>query len=159
MDPDLGIGPVEHGLPAQEVGIFHIRKRTLDLRLTAIGEDNLLALQFRAEGDHQGAFLPPDLTRDAPGPSWFEARIFELLKFLDRESQQFGEVGGYQRTNEMEMASVQNLLIGGGVVALIKDQGDGPAMAGQNLVSLGEFLQGLGKSDAVKLIVRIDLPQ
>src|SRR5260370_35982191 len=42
MDPDLGIGPVEHGLPAQEVGIFHIRKRTLDLRLTAIGEDNLL---------------------------------------------------------------------------------------------------------------------
>src|SRR5438552_14699572 len=42
MDPDLGIGPVEHGFPTQEVRIFHIRKRTLDLRLTAIGEDNLL---------------------------------------------------------------------------------------------------------------------
>ena len=57
---------------------------------------NLLALQFRTEGDHQSAFLPPDLTRDAPGPSWFEARIFELLKFLDRESQQVGEVGDDQ---------------------------------------------------------------
>ena len=120
---------------------------------------NLLALQFRTEGDHQGAFLPPDLPRDAPGPSWFEARIFELLKFLDRESQQIGEVGRYQRTNEMEMASVKNLLIGGGVVALIKDQGDGAAMAGQNLVPLGEFLQGLGKGDAVMLIARIDLPE
>jgi len=41
----------------------------------------------------------------------------------------------------------------------IKDQGDGPAMAGQNLVPLGEFLQGLGKGDAVMLIARIDLPQ
>jgi len=52
---------------------------------------------------------------------WFEARIFELLKSLDRQSQQVGEVGRYQRTNEMEMASVQNLLIGGGVVALSRE--------------------------------------
>src|SRR5437016_12874840 len=55
MDPDLGIGPVEHGLPAQEVVIFHIRKRTLDLRLTAIGEDNLLIAPALLVGE-QDAF-------------------------------------------------------------------------------------------------------
>jgi hypothetical protein len=27
MDADLGIGPVEHGLPTEEVGIFHYRSR------------------------------------------------------------------------------------------------------------------------------------
>jgi hypothetical protein len=42
MDSNFRIGPVEHGLPPQEVGIFHVRKGILDLRLTAIGQDNLL---------------------------------------------------------------------------------------------------------------------
>src|SRR6266566_3147566 len=118
-----------------------------------------LSRQFRTEGDHQGAFLPPDLAREAQGPGGFETRIFELLKFLDRKSQQVGEVGRYQRTNKMEAAGVENLLVAGGVVALIKDPGHGLAMAGQSLVPPGEFLQGLGKGDAVMLIARIDLPQ
>ena len=42
MDANLGIGPVKHGLPAQEVRIFHVCKSILDLRLTAIGQHNLL---------------------------------------------------------------------------------------------------------------------
>src|SRR5437868_11786655 len=33
MDPDLGIGPAEHGFLAQEVGIFHIRKGMFGLRI------------------------------------------------------------------------------------------------------------------------------
>src|SRR5207302_9478822 len=113
----------------------------------------------RTEGGHQRACLSPDLAREAEGPGDIETRIFEVLKFLETESQQVGEVGRYQRTNKMEAAGVENLLIAGGVVALIKDQGDGLAMAGQSLVPLGEFLQGLGKGEAVMLIARIDLPQ
>ena len=42
MDADLGIGPMEHGFPAQKVRIFHVRKRVLDVRLTAVGTHNLL---------------------------------------------------------------------------------------------------------------------
>src|SRR4030067_766676 len=42
MDADLGIGPVEHGVPPEEVGILHGGKRILDLRLGAIGAAGLL---------------------------------------------------------------------------------------------------------------------
>jgi len=79
MDPDLGIGPVEHGLPAQEVGIFHIRKRTLDLRLTAIGEDNLLI---------------------APALLVGEQDAFPQLMFLD-----LGEGGGIGPVEELQFAA------------------------------------------------------
>jgi hypothetical protein len=41
MDPDLGVGPVVHRLPAQEVRVLHIRKSILDLRLTTVRQHNL----------------------------------------------------------------------------------------------------------------------
>src|SRR5438105_8365296 len=79
MDPDLGIGPVEHGFPTQEVRIFHIRKRTLDLRLTAIGEDNLLI---------------------APALLVGEQDAFPQLMFLD-----LGEGGGIGPVEELQFAA------------------------------------------------------
>jgi len=59
----------------------------------------------------------------------------------------------------METTAVENFLIAGRVVALIKDQGDGLAVAGQGLIALGEFFQYLDKGDAVVLIAGINLPQ
>src|SRR5437588_4463864 len=79
MDPDLGIGPVEHGFPTQEVRIFHSRKRTLDQRLTAIGEDNLLI---------------------APALLVGEQDAFPQLMFLD-----LGEGGGIGPVEELQFAA------------------------------------------------------
>ncbi len=59
----------------------------------------------------------------------------------------------------MKAAAVEELLIAGRVVTLIKDQGDGLAVAGQRLIALGEFLQDLDKGDAVVLIAGVNFPQ
>jgi hypothetical protein len=120
---------------------------------------NLFALQLRTEGEHQGAFLFPDLAREAQSPSGFQAGVFEWLKFLAWESQQVGKVRRYQGADKVETTAVEELLIAGRVVALIKDQGDGLAVAGQGLIALGEFLQDLDKGDAVMLIAGVNLPQ
>src|SRR5438034_5431525 len=61
---------------------------------------DLHSFPTRRSSDLQGAFLPPDLAREAQGPGGFETRIFELLKFLERKSQQVGEeIGRSTRLN------------------------------------------------------------
>src|SRR6266576_7279749 len=97
MAPDLGIGLVEHGLPAQEVGIFHIRKGTLDLRLTAIGEDNLLIAPALLVGE-QDAF-PQLLFLDlGEGGGLGPVSEFQLAAFFEhRNAQDFRDV--LARTN------------------------------------------------------------
>src|SRR5258708_6088144 len=119
---------------------------------------NLFALQLRTEGEHQGAFLPPDLACEAQGAGGLQARVFERLKFLDGESQQVGKVRRYQGADKVKTTAVEELLIAGRVVALIKHQGDGLAVAGQGLIALGELFQDLDKGDAVVLIAGVNLP-
>ena len=262
MDADLGIGPVEHGLPTEEVGIFHFGKGLLHLGLAAIGEHDLLigpallvgeqdalselgfsdsrpsggvravgqpqataaladrsaedlgdvlagadllevlgqafpgvalalgmgflravqfglqllqgapffgqvlfhaaellALQLGAEGEEQGALLAPNFSAEAEGQGGLEAGIVEGPELAEGNGQQVGVVGGYQRAHEVEAAGVEDLLIAGGVVALVEDQGDGLAVARQGAIAVGEFLQDLGKGEAIVLVARVDLPE
>lgn len=120
---------------------------------------DLFALQFRAEGDYQRALPPPHLPCQPQSAGGFQEGIAQWAKLLQGEGQQIGEMGGDERAGEMEPAAVENLLVADGVVALIKDQGDGLAVAGQRLIAEGQFLQGLGERQAVMLIARVDLPQ
>ncbi len=51
MDPDLGIGPMEHRFPTQKVRIFHVGKSILDLRLTTIGQHDLFVAPAMLVGE------------------------------------------------------------------------------------------------------------
>lgn len=42
MHADVRFAPMEHRFPAQEARVLHVRKSVLDLRLTAVGEHDLL---------------------------------------------------------------------------------------------------------------------
>src|SRR5256884_4954278 len=96
MDPDLGVGPVEHGLPAQEVRIFHIRKSIFDLRLTAIGEDNLLIAPALLVGE-QDAFPQLMFLELGEGGGIGPVSEFQLAAFFDHHVQDFRDV--LARTN------------------------------------------------------------
>src|SRR5437016_11307521 len=91
MDPDLGVGPVEHGLPAQEVRIFHIRKSIFDLRLTAIGEDNLLIAPALLVGE-QDAFPQLMFLELGEGGGIGPVSEFQLAAFFDRSEEHTSEL-------------------------------------------------------------------
>ena len=63
-----------------------------------------------------GAFLFPDLAREAQSPSGFQAGVFEGLKFLAWESRQVGGVRRYQGADKVETTAVEELLIAGRAV-------------------------------------------
>ena len=68
-------------------------------------------------------------------------------------------MGGYQRAHKVISARVEDLLIGGRVVAFVEHQRNRLAVAGQRLITRGEFFQHLGKGEAIVLIAGVDLPQ
>ena len=55
VDPDLAVGPVIHGTPAEPVPIFEATEHLLDLLLAPIPGHHLLGGPFGAIGHEHGA--------------------------------------------------------------------------------------------------------
>ena len=54
MNLDLLVGPMAHGLPSQEAGLFHLPESMFDFVLAMVGPDNCFIGPVRSVGDQDG---------------------------------------------------------------------------------------------------------